>query len=183
MEQSPSNADREGAVEEFDRFCRFIDSMHMSGTFVENDFMSKPIQKLIRTALSEKQAVPPGWKLVPEEPTEEMISAGEKQIDLGYRDLRTIYDSILAAAPKPPEKVGGDEYHARNQNDIVDLAQLQYDLYDDLDIMQHERRPERILVGRALKAIIARGYLIAAVSTPPSENQSDSGKDNAPEGV
>ncbi|CAB4139802.1 hypothetical protein UFOVP353_41 [uncultured Caudovirales phage] len=40
------------ALEEFDRFCRFIDGMHMSGTFVENDFMSKPIQKLIRAALS-----------------------------------------------------------------------------------------------------------------------------------
>ena len=38
------------ALEEFDHFCRFIDGMNMGG-FVENDFMSKPIQEIVRTAL------------------------------------------------------------------------------------------------------------------------------------
>lgn len=42
--------DREKALEEFDRFCRFIDGMNMNG-FVENDFMSKAIQSNIRAAL------------------------------------------------------------------------------------------------------------------------------------
>ena len=37
-------------LEEFDMFCRFIDGMNMNG-FVENDFMSKPIQKLIRNVI------------------------------------------------------------------------------------------------------------------------------------
>lgn len=39
------------ALEEFDRFCRFIDGLNMGG-FVENDFMSKPIQTVIRAALT-----------------------------------------------------------------------------------------------------------------------------------
>lgn len=40
------------ALEEFDRFCRFIDGLNMAGHFVENDFMSKAVQKKVRAALT-----------------------------------------------------------------------------------------------------------------------------------
>ncbi len=46
------------ALSEFDRFCRFIDGMHMGG-FVENDFMCKAIQKKIREALLRADLSPP----------------------------------------------------------------------------------------------------------------------------
>jgi len=45
------------ALEEFDRFCRFIDGMHMGG-FVENDFMCKAVQKKIRAALIKAATAP-----------------------------------------------------------------------------------------------------------------------------
>lgn len=53
--------------------------------------------------------VPEGWKLVPVEPTLEMISAGAKQIpldpeygtDLGQREAaKDVYEDMLAAAPE-----------------------------------------------------------------------------------
>lgn len=50
MTPTHASPDFDGALEEFDRFCRFIDGMHMGG-FVENDFMCKPVQQKIRTAL------------------------------------------------------------------------------------------------------------------------------------
>jgi hypothetical protein len=57
MDMPPNQSgDRERAIEEFDRFCRFIDGMNMGG-FVENDFMSKPIQKIIKEALARPPAV------------------------------------------------------------------------------------------------------------------------------
>jgi len=46
------------ALSEFDRFCRFIDGMHMGG-FVENDFMCKAIQNKIREALLRADLSPP----------------------------------------------------------------------------------------------------------------------------
>lgn len=49
--------DKKDALEEFDRFCRFIDGINMNG-FVENDFMSKKIQKKIRAALTDEPTKP-----------------------------------------------------------------------------------------------------------------------------
>lgn len=43
--------------------------------------------------------VPDGWKLVPVEPTEEMIAAGDKFMD-GLSHLGDAYDAMLAAAPE-----------------------------------------------------------------------------------
>lgn len=45
---------------------------------------------------------PDGWKLVPVEPTEEMIAAGDQFMD-GLSSLGDAYDAMLAAAPAPPE--------------------------------------------------------------------------------
>ncbi|WP_010245242.1 hypothetical protein [Pantoea agglomerans] len=43
--------------------------------------------------------VPDGWKLVPIEPTEEMIAAGDQFMD-GLSRLGDAYDAMLAAAPE-----------------------------------------------------------------------------------
>lgn len=43
--------------------------------------------------------VPEGWKLVPVEPTEEMIAAGDQFMD-GLSRLGDAYDAMLAAAPE-----------------------------------------------------------------------------------
>lgn len=50
-DKMPDDAEVKEAVEEFDRFCRFIDGMNMGG-LVENDFMSKKIQAKIRAVLN-----------------------------------------------------------------------------------------------------------------------------------
>jgi len=42
---------------------------------------------------------PPGWKLVPVEPTEEMIAAGDQFMD-GLSRLGDAYGAMLAAAPE-----------------------------------------------------------------------------------
>lgn len=51
---TPTRADALEALEEFNSFCRFIDGLNMNG-FVENDFMSKPVQEKIRAALLQVQ--------------------------------------------------------------------------------------------------------------------------------
>ena len=43
--------------------------------------------------------VPEGWKMVPVEPTEEMIAAGDQFMD-GLSSLGNAYDAMLAAAPE-----------------------------------------------------------------------------------
>ena len=48
------NTETERALEEFDLFCRFIDGMHMNG-FVENDFMGKSVQAIVRRALQQNE--------------------------------------------------------------------------------------------------------------------------------
>ncbi|WP_277268317.1 hypothetical protein [Pantoea septica] len=47
-------------------------------------------------------AVPPGWKLVPVQPTPEMISAGKGGCVTSDM-AREIYDDMLAAAPGKPQ--------------------------------------------------------------------------------
>ena len=52
---------------------------------------------------------PPGWRLVPEEPTEDMLSAAKDCQDADYRDgyeseLFYAYKAMLSAAPQPPSK-------------------------------------------------------------------------------
>lgn len=52
------------------------------------------------------QRVPDGWMLVPVEPTEEMLVAGDDVLHEAFRDrciaTRTIYDAMLASTPAQP---------------------------------------------------------------------------------
>lgn len=50
-------------------------------------------------AVSLAELVPDGWQLVPVEPTEEMIAAGDQFMD-GLSRLGSAYDAMLAAAPE-----------------------------------------------------------------------------------
>jgi len=70
---------------EFDRFCRFIDGIHMGG-FVENDFMCKAVQKKIREDLLRADLSPP----VPVD----TISI-KREVLQGVRDnLKSVYDGF-----------------------------------------------------------------------------------------
>jgi hypothetical protein len=50
-------------------------------------------------ALRKGREIPEGWKLVPVEPTEEMIAASDQFMD-GLSRLGDAYDAMLAAAPE-----------------------------------------------------------------------------------
>jgi len=50
-------------------------------------------------ALRKGREIPEGWKLVPVEPTEEMIAAGDQFMD-GLSRLGDAYYAMLAAAPE-----------------------------------------------------------------------------------
>lgn len=56
------------------------------------------IQQL-KAHLSARQAAPDGWRLVPVEPTEEMVTAGQESF--GVHDC---YYAMLSAAPPPTER-------------------------------------------------------------------------------
>lgn len=54
--------------------------------------------------------VPPGWQLVPKEPTEAMIDAhfaAHAQAKTVFAEVPAIYRAMLSAAPPPPEKSNG----------------------------------------------------------------------------
>lgn len=55
--------------------------------------------KALKAQLSARQAAPNGWRLVPAEPTEEMVTAGQESF--GVHDC---YYAMLSAAPQPPER-------------------------------------------------------------------------------
>lgn len=85
------------ALEIFDRFCRYIDGLHMNG-FVENDFMTKREQAVIRSRLN-AQAVPEGYALVPIEPTEEMIQASLEFKSKPFEHRNSaLYRAMISAA-------------------------------------------------------------------------------------
>ena len=55
-------------------------------------------------------AIPKGWLLRPEEPTDEMYEAGAKALHIAVQDLDhdetgagQVYDAMNAAAPEPPK--------------------------------------------------------------------------------
>ncbi len=59
-------------------------------------------------------AAPKGWRLVPEEKTDEMYEAGAKALHVAIQDLDhdetgagDVFDAMLAAAPEPPGKLDG----------------------------------------------------------------------------
>ena len=45
---------------------------------------------------------PPGWRLVKEEPTKEMLEAGDIAFENGY--IYEMWEAMLAASPQPPSK-------------------------------------------------------------------------------
>jgi hypothetical protein len=49
--------------------------------------------------------IPKGWKLVPEQPTDEMMDAGLYQAshDANWQDVYSSYIDMIAKAPEPPE--------------------------------------------------------------------------------
>lgn len=49
-------------------------------------------------------AVPTGWKLVPIEPTEEMVKAGTPHTEGDYSLPYSLYKAMLAAAPETPHE-------------------------------------------------------------------------------
>ena len=61
-------------------------------------------EHLRQCAESEHAIVPQGWKLVPLEPTTEMVEAAFDAIPASLLDgkIRTHYRAMLAAAPQPP---------------------------------------------------------------------------------
>jgi len=55
---------------------------------------------------AQQVAVPQGWKLVPVEPTNEMLAcASEHDCDGATASYQTIYTIMLSAAPQPPQQV------------------------------------------------------------------------------
>ena len=67
-------------------------------------------------------AVPPGWKLVPVEPTPEMVKALLEAMTIWVKEIgadQDIYRAVLAAAPSAPPPVAlSDEQ--RNAYDLID---------------------------------------------------------------
>lgn len=52
------------------------------------------------TRVINERAVPKGWRLVPEEPTGEMITAGQSWIEPSTAAPSDVYHAMLAAAPE-----------------------------------------------------------------------------------
>jgi hypothetical protein len=52
------------------------------------------------------RSTPPGWVIVPREPTETMVSVGDMNHMCGAAE---VYRAMLAAAPLPPEPAGDDK--------------------------------------------------------------------------
>lgn len=61
-----------------------------------------------RLARAEGERVPPGWRLVPRIPTEEMVDSGVKQ-QLRDRRLVMVFTAMADASPSPPGAVSRAE--------------------------------------------------------------------------
>jgi hypothetical protein len=65
-----------------------------------------PVGTQLYTAPQRYVSVPPGWKLVPLQPTEPMIEAGVKDSRpyISFVDAEDVYRVMLAAAPEAPKQ-------------------------------------------------------------------------------
>lgn len=72
-----------------------------AGPVDDSDFTGLPdgVNLLYARPAPAADLVPEGWKMVPVEPTEEMIAAGDQFMD-GLSSLGDAYDAMLAAAPE-----------------------------------------------------------------------------------
>lgn len=68
-----------------------------------------PVEDALRAALSQPEPeavqVPQGWRMVPEEPTPEMVDSFENSMECAttyVRNFKAAYCAMLAAAPQPP---------------------------------------------------------------------------------
>jgi hypothetical protein len=91
--------------------CTYGDDGEMQGSehgiFI--DFMREPVADIdaklralnvARAICAQPPAIPAGWRLVPEEPTAEMLEASHHW--LSSLDMRLCWRYVLAAAPQPP---------------------------------------------------------------------------------
>lgn len=82
--------------------------------------LEQRLREARKALLSETvQAIPKGWRLVPEEPTEEMKVAGWLALKPGADDtlLGDAYRAMLAAAPQPNAATQGSE-SSRSQSGV-----------------------------------------------------------------
>jgi len=97
------------------RWGEFIGARRLNdGQYVAYEDHAQAMQAYAREAvrMNASQAVPPGWKLVPVEPTPEMRVAGKNTIkgaDTTFEGMlaELAYRSMLAAAPTPPAQASG----------------------------------------------------------------------------
>ena len=96
-----------------------IDTLRAWGKYDEvQEACHYPIDNTPKPALkTDAQKVPEGWKLVPVEPTPEMVLAGAKEVDWYDHNASDCYRAMLAAAPKPALK-------AERRNGEDDLVPL-----------------------------------------------------------
>ena len=74
------------------------------GTPSEAVLMASDIRAVLaRLQELEAQQSVPGWKLVPVEPTKEMVEA-YLALSYGFQSARTDWEAMLAAAPTPPSQ-------------------------------------------------------------------------------
>lgn len=94
------------------KWCNFINEEHYRNTVADGSW---PIREIYTAAPQPAQqaVVKPvrGWKLVPVEPTPEMLQAGRDAectatAEDCAEDYRAVYGAMLAAAPQPAQQKG-----------------------------------------------------------------------------
>ncbi len=70
-------------------------------TYQMMNVVGKAIDTLAGMGVTEATSSPPGWKLVPIEPTSKMIVAGSETDPQFFEHAQFVYRAMLAAAPEP----------------------------------------------------------------------------------
>lgn len=88
----PTGGDAPCHLDEYEGYCWVAGARWMRGKILSR------LNAIDNTAQQYEALA--GWKMVPIEPTDEMLAAGDKFMD-GLSELGNAYSAMLAAAPKP----------------------------------------------------------------------------------
>lgn len=103
-----TEAERQALISRAKDNIKFLEAAHQNrGHLFDSEKENLSLMQIALAVLESTAVVTDGWKLVPVEPTDEMVAAGDAYMD-GLSSLSEAYEAMIEAAPVYGGEVEGE---------------------------------------------------------------------------